>query len=133
MLHKFVFARRQLPANPCRQLKIGTIPAKVLVGAEGRFAVHSADPSKARVIFRMHDSDKAKAQSLRQGRGEWKPEGIAFHFAGESRLNGVVFDNVLEGGIAAPASVRKTWKNISYGENNLAEPEKLHRTMAESK
>ena len=47
-------------------------------------------------------------------------------FFGKAELNGVVFDNVLEGGIMVSPETRKTWKNISYGKNNLAEPEKLY-------
>jgi hypothetical protein len=68
----------------------------------------------------MHDSERAKKASRDE------PEGIVCYFAGNVELNGVVFDNVIEGGIVTPAATRATWKNIFYGEHNLAEPEKLY-------
>jgi hypothetical protein len=94
----------------------------LLVGKKGRLVLHSADPTKARLIFKMHDS--AKARKLGKQWGDAK--GVVLAFFGESNLNGVVFDNVLEGGIMVSPEQRKIWKNISYGKNNLAEPEKLY-------
>jgi hypothetical protein len=41
----------------------------------------------------------------------------------------VVFDNVLENGIMVRLATRETWKNVSYGEHNLAKPEKLYRDL----
>ena len=94
--------------------------ASLILTDQSRFVIHSVDPKKARVIIKMHDSERAKAQAM------GTPEGIVCYFAGKAELNGVVFDNVLEGGIMVPAAMRKTWKNIFYGKNNLAEPEKLY-------
>ena len=93
-----------------------------LVSPKGRVIMHSADPSKARVVFKMHDSEKAR----RLGKQWGDAKGIVLAFLGQTELNGVVFDNVLEGGIMAPPEMRKKWKNINYGKNNLAEPEKLY-------
>jgi len=96
--------------------------ASLIVSSQGRFMIHSADPTRARVVFQTYDPSETVARSRSYGRCD----GLAFYFAGKAPLNGVVFDNVLEGGITAPPAVRKTWKNVSYGKNNLAEPEKLH-------
>ena len=48
------------------------------------------------------------------------------NFAGEAELNGVVFDNVLEDGIMATPAQRTGWKNVFFGEHNLAAPENLY-------
>ncbi|NQT85562.1 hypothetical protein HQ560_02285 [bacterium] len=101
---------------------IRTPGVSFLLGQEGRLAMHTVDPTKARLVFKMHDSDKAKAAGKKYG----NPKGTVLAFFGKAELNGVVFDNVLPGGIMAPPATRKTWKNIFYGENNLAEPEKLY-------
>ena len=94
----------------------------LLVGKQGRLVIHSTDPTKARVIFKMHDSEKAKTRGKRWG----DPKGIVLNFEGEAELNGVVFDNVLEEGIMATPEQRTAWKNVSYGEGNLAAPEELY-------
>ncbi len=102
--------------------------ASLIVASGGRFTIHSADPTKARVIFQQYDPEQTVARSRSYG----PSDGLAFYIAGNAALNGVVFDNVLEGGIMAPAAMRKTWKNVSYGKNNLAAPEKLHWDMTGS-
>ena len=96
-----------------------------LVGEKGRLVVHTVDPTKARLVFKMHDSEKAKARG--KGRGDFgNPKGIVLDFLGEAKFNGVVFDNILEDGIMVSPEQRATWKNVSYGEHNLAEPDKLY-------
>jgi len=84
--------------------------------------MHTVDPKKARVIIKLHDSEKAKAREKKWG----TPDGIVCYFAGETNLNGVVFDNVLEGGIISTPAARASWKNVSFGPNNAAAPEKLY-------
>ena len=101
---------------------------------QGRFVVHSADPQKARVIFTMHDSERAIAHDARyRGKapnardlGLWNPEGILCYFAGQTDIDGILFDNFYPGGIAVAPEARAKWKNVFYGEHNLAEPEKLY-------
>lgn len=96
-----------------------------LVGKKGRLVMHTVDPTKARLVFKMHHGEKAMARG--KGRGDFgNPKGIVLDFLGEAKLNGVVFDNVLEGGLMVSPKQRATWKNISYGKNNLAEPGKLY-------
>jgi hypothetical protein len=101
---------------------IRTPGVSFLVGPEGRLVMHTVDPTKARLIFKMHDSEKAKAAGKRYG----NPKGTVLAFFGKSELDGVVFDNVLEGGIMVSPKQRAAWKNVSYGKGNLAEPEKLY-------
>jgi len=102
-----------------------TAGVSLLVGKQGRLVVHNADPAKARVIFKMYDSEKAKARAKLWGDFD-SPDGIALCFAGKTELNGVVFDDVYEGGIMVSPATRATWKNVFYGEHNLAEPDKLY-------
>jgi len=94
----------------------------LLVGKQGRLIMHTIDPTKARLVFKMHDSEKAKTRGKRWG----DPKGIVLDFAGAAELDGVVFDDVLEEGIMVSPSTRAMWKNVSYGEHNLAAPEKLY-------
>jgi len=101
---------------------IRTPGVSFLLGQEGRLVLHSADPTKARLIFKMYDSDKARERGKRYG----TPKGIVLDFEGKAELNGVVFDNVLEGGLMVSPEMRATWKNVSYGKHNLAEPDKLY-------
>jgi hypothetical protein len=93
-----------------------------LVGKQGRLLMHTVDPTKARLVFKMHDSAKARENGKRYG----NPKGIVLNFLGEAELNGVVFDNVLEDGIMVSPEQRKKWKNVFYGEHNLAAPDKLY-------
>jgi len=96
-----------------------------LVGEKGRFIVHTVDPTKARLVFKMHEGEQARARG--KGRGDFgDPKGIVLDFLGEAKLNGVVFDNVLKDGLMVSRQQRATWKNVSYGANNLAEPEELY-------
>ncbi len=99
--------------------------ASLICTDQSRLVIHSVDPKKARVIFKMHDSERAKA--LARG----NPDGIVCYFAGEAELDGVVFDNVLEGGLLVSPKQRATWKNVSYGEHNLAEPDELYWNLKE--
>ena len=91
----------------------------------GRLEIHSADPQKARVIFKLHDSERAKLAGQRYSRDS-QVDGVALYFAGKADLNGVVFDNVLEGCLMVSPQQRAKWRNVFYGEHNLAEPEKLY-------
>ncbi len=98
-----------------------------LVGENGRLVMHTVDPTKARLVFKMHDSEKAKTRGKgKHGRDFGNPKGIVLDFLGEAKLDGVVFDNVLEEGLMVSPEQRATWKNVFYGEHNLAEPEKLY-------
>jgi hypothetical protein len=116
--------REQINRNPGVHARASGA-AFILSGEVSRLVIHSDDPAKARVVFKMYDSERAKANNRKWG----VPDGINFYFAGKTELNGVLFDNVFEGGIMAPAAMRKNWKNVFYGKHNLAEPEKLHSDL----
>ncbi len=94
----------------------------LLVGKEGRLIMHTADPTSARLVFKMHDSEKARKLGKQWGNAK----GIVLAFFGESKLNGIVFDNVLEEGLMVSPAQRAKWKNVFYGENNLTEPDELY-------
>jgi len=101
---------------------IRTPGVSFLLGDKGRLVMHTVDPTKARLVFKMHDSEKARAAGKKYG----DPKGAVLAFFGKTELDGVVFDNVLEGGIMVSPETRATWRNVSYGKNNLAEPDKLY-------
>ncbi len=106
--------------NPAGNIR--TPGVSFLLGEEGRLVVHTADPTKARLVFKMHDSEKARERGKRWG----DPQGIVLDFAGKAELNGVVFDNVLAEGLMVSPEQRAKWKNVFFGENNLAEPDQLY-------
>ena len=99
-----------------------TAGVSLLVTEQGRLIMHSADPTKARVVFKMYDTEKAKERGKKYG----NPDGIVLDFLGKAELNGVVFDNILEGGIMVTPEQKATWQNVSYGQHNLTEPAKLY-------
>ena len=70
----------------------------------------------------MYDTEMAKAKGEKWGH----PRGLVLDFEGKAELNGVVFDNVLPGGIMATPAQRAAWKNVFYGKHNLAEPDELY-------
>jgi hypothetical protein len=46
--------------------------------------------------------------------------------AGETYFNGVFFDDVAAGGIQLRGEeIRKSWKNVFFGENNAGRPDEL--------
>ncbi|MDP6545208.1 MAG: discoidin domain-containing protein [Phycisphaerae bacterium] len=94
----------------------------LMISEQGRLVIHSADPKKARLILKMHDSEKAKTRSKRWG----TPDGLVCYFAGRTDLNGMVFDNILEGGIISTPAARAGWKNVSFGKRNATGTEKLY-------
>ncbi len=112
--------------NPAGNIR--TPGVSFLLGEEGRLVMHTVDPTKARLVFKMHDSERAREQGKRWG----DPEGIVLDFAGEAELNGVVFDNVLEEGLMVSPEQRAKWKNVFFGEHNLAEPDKLYYDLQPS-
>jgi len=105
-----------------------------VLGQQGRFVIHSADPRKARVIFTLHDSKRAIARDTAyrakapraRDMALWKPEGIVCYFAGETDVDGILFDKTYPGGIVVAPEARAKWKNVFYGKGNLAAPEGLY-------
>lgn len=120
--------------------------AAYVLGESGRMEIHSADPTRARVIFRPRPLYAPVSQYViprdlwkyidRRGKTYYPPDpalwdqpeipdGLAAIFRGETDFNGVVFDGFYKGGIFVDPAQRKQWKNVSFGENNHAPPEEL--------
>ena len=56
------------------------------------------------------------------------PRKIDMVLLGDVHLKGVVFDNVLKGGILLPdPGIRSKWQNVLYGDHNAAEPGELYQ------
>jgi len=78
----------------------------------GAITVTSADPAKARLVFKLAEHSK-----FRQ---------IDLQLAGTMDFNGVLFEDVAQGGIQVrDAEVRKGWKNVFFGERNAGKPDEL--------
>jgi hypothetical protein len=91
------------------------------VHPQGLLAVHSADPKKARLVFRIHPQ-------AADGNGNLSSLVIAL--LGKLSLDGVEFNNFPRGGIKlADPGVRKEWKNVFYGKHNGGEPDELFATI----
>ena len=68
--------------------------------------VHSADPTKARLVFTAVNPKAPKLDA---------------QFGGSMTLDGVLFDHFDLGGIQmTDPEARKTWKNVFFGENNAS-------------
>jgi len=79
---------------------------------QGRMRVVSADPKTARVIFQYLDRDPSKTAKLP----------ISFRFLGEAELDGVVFEDLLKGGIVlGDLSMKDKWKNITFAPSCMSQ------------
>jgi hypothetical protein len=128
--HDMNFAVRGVAKDDWAHSSVFNIRAKgtcLTMTEDSTFKIYSADPTKARVHFKLRDDFSCnKKGGIYHRDHPTKVFGIAMTFAGNADLNGAVFHNVVPGGIAAKPEVRATWKNISYGKNNLASPEELN-------
>lgn len=123
-----------------------TSGASFVLGETGKMVVHSADPQKARVLFQPRSKKLPVDQYVVDRKtGLWEylkknqppakefwdseltPDGLMAVFLGETDFNGVHFDGFYEGGIVVKSGDRSRWKNVTFGKNNLAEPDKLFR------
>ena len=78
----------------------------------GAIAVCSADPAKARLVFKLDAASKHKLIDLK--------------LAGTLSFDGVLFEDVELGGIQLrDADVRKAWKNVSFGQRNAVKSDEL--------
>jgi hypothetical protein len=90
----------------------------------GRIEVHSADATKARLVFKYNHN--ARVKHTRHTRGLEPTRAIRVLLQGRADFNGVMFDDVQEGGIVlADLSARDKWKNVLFGDNNAASGKKL--------
>jgi len=114
------------------------------VPKSGTIRVHSADPTKARLVLRWHrrngfggagaitgDQPVAPAQKElfeRQYQGR-----VSAAFVGDVQFDGVVFDNFHQGGIMlADPAMRRRWSHVDFGANNAAEPEQLFAVIPQA-
>lgn len=149
---------RDLEFSACRyrmdSLDLGARPsdrasgASWIFGPQSRAVVHSSDPTRFRVRFVSRGPDMPlqsgpKDLLRRDGPSKrwlapdpaiWKhpdmPPGVIALFAGETEFDGVHFDNFYEGGILVSPEARARWRNVTFGSNNLADPEKLFAPLA---
>jgi hypothetical protein len=104
----------------------------LVVTPRGAIRVHSQDPGKARLVIGYH------GRTVRVGWGRdayTQPEPPAFQalphkidmvLLGSVTFNGVVFDDVLKGGVLLPdPAARSRWQNVFYGDNNDGKPDEL--------
>ena len=132
--------------NPDAKPSQRTAGASFVLGETGKMVVHSADPAKARVLFQPRSKDLPVSQYVVDRKtGLWDfvkkgapaakefwdsdvtPDGVTAVFLGETDFNGVHFDGFYEGGIIVKKGDRSRWKNVTFGGNNLADPEKIFR------
>jgi hypothetical protein len=89
------------------------------VHPNARIAVHSADPEKARLVFRLWNED-----------GKFRDRRIDMALLGEAELDGVEFNDIQRGGVElADAGVRDQWEHVFFGEGNAAEPDALFKEV----
>lgn len=115
--------------------------ASWVFGPESHAIIHSADPSKARVVFAPRSRDlplSGGPRDLLKAEGRvrlapdpaiWEhpdmPKGVIALFRGKTDFDGVVFDGFYEGGIIADPAASSKWKNVHFGDRNLAPPAQL--------
>jgi len=93
----------------------------LLIDRQARLAVHSQDPTKARLILKWNEGIQRGEQTVAVG------DKINLTLLGKLDLNGVVFDQVALGGIRLPdPSQRTQWKNVFYGPKNAGKPDELY-------
>ncbi len=136
--------------SPNAQASQRSSGASLVLANTGRMVVHSSDPAKARVVFGQRDrrlpfspyTIPRELWSHLDRRGDvmhpakpelWEqpgiPNGLAAVLLGQTDFNGVVFDGFYEDGIMIAPNARSRWRNVSFGPNNLAAPEKLFRDV----
>ena len=87
---------------------------------DGEMAVHSAEPEKARLVFKWHRRPP-ETKKFKDGEPEAiaaLPHGISMFLAGGTAFDGVVFEDVLKGGIGmVDPRAHSQWKNVLFGKN----------------
>jgi hypothetical protein len=103
----------------------------------GSIRVHSADPSRFKLVFRCHYQDGAgdsgHLPDRNQDPGKWKiyeqlPRRISIVIwkGADVQLNGVQFRDIEENGIKLEdMSIKDTWEHVSFGPNNAGPAAKL--------
>jgi len=93
----------------------------LMLRPKARMAVYSADPAKARLVFRQWRKEGSRDPPA----GHQK---VQIMLLGNTELNGVVFDDFDLGGIEmGDPAVRSQWKNVFFGKNNAGTPDALFK------
>jgi hypothetical protein len=93
----------------------------LMLRPQGRMAVYSADPAKARLVFRQWRDEKNQDLPANEQK-------VQMMLLGKTDLNGAVFDEIDAGGIElADVAARSQWKNVFFGTGNAAEPDALFK------
>jgi hypothetical protein len=111
--------------DPARKLRGSPHDYGLVVLRGGRLAIHSADPSKARLVIGWHRQPRSSGVG---GDPRNVPRKIDVVFLGDVRIDGIEFNDVRRGGILLPdPAVGAKWKHVFYGDNNAAEGQELYR------
>jgi hypothetical protein len=104
----------------------------LMVRPDARLAVHSADPKRARLVFRqLRDEDLANSGKRTGPALNPAHKHVQMFLLGKTELNGVEFNDMDLGGIElAEPTVRDQWKNIQYGPSNAGKPDELFKKYA---
>jgi hypothetical protein len=100
----------------------------LVVSEKASLAVHSTDPTTARLVIRGHGLPRATGspKNAEPSGAVAKPRGIMMLLTGGAQLNGVEFNDILKGGIMmSDPSLRHHWENVFYGPGNFGSPETL--------
>ncbi|MBS3821530.1 MAG: chitobiase/beta-hexosaminidase C-terminal domain-containing protein, partial [Phycisphaerae bacterium] len=114
----------------------GFIGFEIVPGAKVR--VHSVDPTRARLVFACHQKegagDSGDVPDKQSDPEKWRiyenlPRRINMVIWKDAdvQFNGVVFSDVERHGIKLEdMSMKDTWRNVFYGDNNAAPPQALY-------
>lgn len=95
---------------------------------EALLEVASSDPKKARLCFRWHRHPQ-ETHAFKDGEPEdlkAMPHGIEIRLFGDAKLDGVLFDDILKGGIQLTDPARRSaWKNLEFGKGCFAAGDEL--------
>jgi len=99
----------------------------LVVFPEGKLVVHSADPDKAKLVFFWHRQPVHSFKPNRDlDRIESLPHGVDMLLLGDIDLNGVAFNDMLNGGvILRDRAMRDRIRNVRMGEGNFGSLDEL--------
>ena len=111
------------------------------VAAQGKLRMHSADPTSARVVFRYLDRDGGIAWCNKRNGGHGNPfykelnKRIDVTFLGDVEMDGVVFEDVHQGGVRlGNLGMKSKLKHVTFGKNcGSAKPDEMFALYEQGK
>ncbi len=105
-----------------------------------KLRVHSADPTKSRLVIRWHGDDRTGADNgaaflrieTERQKEMWEQMTgkICAYFGGDVQFDGVLFDHFHKGGIMlADMDMPKKWEHVHFGKHNDGDPDELFAPM----